>query len=255
MNYRFFLAIFLLLLNNCVKDISILEDNIIINKKAFTNKGFALIYSEELYNNKIIEKKIDQRSLLIFQKNLKKNTTVKITNILNNKIIIAKVGKKSNYPNFNNSVISKRVSKELDLNPEEPYIEILEILENSMFIANKAKTFDEEKNVADKAPVEAISISNLKSNKKKTDNRKVVKFDYLIKVADFYFEKTAKSMKKRIINETKIRNVKIKKINSTQYRVFLGPYTNINSLQKDFNDINILQFENIEILKNNEKNS
>ena len=62
-------------------------------------------------------------------------------------------------------------------------------------------------------------------------------------------------MKKRIINETKIRNVKIKKISSTQYRVFLGPYININSLQKDFNDINILQFENIEILKNNEKNS
>ena len=249
MHYRLILIIFLIILNNCVKDHSVLEDNITINKKAFTNKGFALIYSDELYDNKIIEKKIDERSLLIFQKNLKKNTTVKITNILNNKIIIAKVGKKSNYPNFNNSVISKRVSNELDLNPEEPYIEILEILENSTFIANKAKTFDEEKNVANKAPVEAISISNLKSNKKKTDRKKVIKFHYLIKVADFYFEKTAKTMKKRIINDTKIRNVKIKKINSTQYRVFLGPYTNLNSLQKDFNDINILQFENIEILK------
>jgi hypothetical protein len=30
----------------------------------------------------------------------------------------------------------------------------------------------------------------------------------------------------------------------------LGPFTNINSLQKSYNDISILQFENIEILKN-----
>ena len=35
----------------------------------------------------------------------------------------------------------------------------------------------------------------------------------------------------------------------TEYRVFLGPYTDIKSLQKGFNSINILQFENIEIIK------
>ena len=252
MNYKLALPIFLLLLSNCVKEISVSQNDKIINKKAFINKGFTIIYSDELFDKKIIEKKIDKRSLLIFQKNLKKNTTVKITNILNNKIIIAKVGKKSNYPDFNNSVISKRISDELDLDSQEPYIEILEILENSAFIANKAKTFDEEKNVADKAPVETISISNLKTNKKKKDQIQAIKFDYLIKVADFYFEKTAKIMKNKIINKTKIKNVKIKKINSTQYRVFLGPYTDINSLQKAFNDINILEFENIEIVKNNE---
>ena len=29
-----------------------------------------------------------------------------------------------------------------------------------------------------------------------------------------------------------------------------GPFNNINSLQKSFNDISILEFENIEIIKN-----
>ena len=30
----------------------------------------------------------------------------------------------------------------------------------------------------------------------------------------------------------------------------MGPFNNIKSLQKAFNDINILEFENIEIIKN-----
>ena len=54
----------------------------------------------------------------------------------------------------------------------------------------------------------------------------------------------------RIKNEISIKNPKIKKISDKNYRVYLGPFNNINSLQKSFNDISILQFENIEILKN-----
>ena len=55
---------------------------------------------------------------------------------------------------------------------------------------------------------------------------------------------------KRIINETKIKNARIKKISINKYRVYLGPFDNINSLQKSFNDINILEFDNIEFIKN-----
>ena len=53
-----------------------------------------------------------------------------------------------------------------------------------------------------------------------------------------------------IKKETPVRNVRIQNLSNTQYRVFLGPFNNINSLQKAFNDISILQFENIEIIKN-----
>ncbi len=34
----------------------------------FINKGFSLIYNDKFYDNKIISKKIDERSLVIFQK-------------------------------------------------------------------------------------------------------------------------------------------------------------------------------------------
>ena len=57
-------------------------------------------------------------------------------------------------------------------------------------------------------------------------------------------------MVKRIINETKIKKPKILKLSSNKHRVYLGPFYNINSLQISFNDIDVLEFENIEIIKN-----
>jgi len=216
----------------------------------FINKGFSLIYSDKFYNNKIISKKIDERSLVIFQKNLKKNTIVKITNILNNKSVMATVGSNADYPLFNNAVLSLRIANEIGLNENEPYVEILEVLEDAVFVAKRAKTFEEEKKVANKAPVNNINISDLNIKKINTQNELSKKFSYEIKIADFYFNDTASLLVDRIIKETKIEDSKIKKINEKKYRVYAGPFNNINSLQKSFNDISILEFENIEFIKN-----
>ena len=216
----------------------------------FVNKGFSLIYNDKFYNNKIISKKIDERSLVIFQKNLKKNTIVKITNISNNKSIIGTVGSNADYPLFNNAVLSLRIADEIGLNKNEPYVEILEVLQDSVFIAKRAKMFEEEKKVASKAPVNDINISDLNIEEKNIKNEISKKFSYEIKIADFYFNETASLLVDRIINETIIKDAKIKKIDEKKYRVYMGPFNNISSLQKSFNDISILEFENIEIIKN-----
>ena len=57
-------------------------------------------------------------------------------------------------------------------------------------------------------------------------------------------------MKERIILDTKIKNPKSKKLSDKIYRVYLGPFYDINSLQNSYNDISMLEFENIEIIKN-----
>ena len=239
-----------MLLQNCtVEDLTKNKPSVFLDNP-FINKGFVLIYNNDLYEKKIISKKIDERSLIIFQKNLKKNTKVKITNITNNKSIIATVGSDADYPLFNNAVISVRIADAIDLNKGEPYIEILEVLEDSIFIANKAKTFEEEKSVATKVPVNNISISDLNQTQPNPKNEINKKFSYDIKIADFYFNDTALLLINRINNETVIKGAKIKKITEKKYRVYLGPFANINALQKSFNDINILEFENIEIIKN-----
>ena len=244
------LLIIFLLVSNCRTTSLIIDKPSKTLVNGYSNRGFALIYNEDLYKEKIVSKKISERSLIIYQKNLKINTKVKITNMLNNKSIIGTVGKSNLYPSFNNAVLSIRISDELDIDINQPYVEILEILENSIFVAQKAKTYEEEKNVALKAPVDGISINDLNIGKKADIKTFNTKFSYTIKIADFYFNDTALMMLDRIKTQSLIKNPKIIKISDKKYRVYLGPFNNINSLQKSYNDISILEFENIEIIRN-----
>ena len=217
----------------------------------YKNSGFALIYKDILKDEKIISKKINNRSLLIFHKSLKKNSFVKITNPRNQKTIIAEViSNKAKFSDFYNCVVTARIAEELSLDPKQPYIDLVLISQNSTFIAKKAKTFNEEKNVAEKAPVDGIKIDNLGSDKKKKKTvTKVKNIKYSIKIADFYYKDSAQNMINRIIDETNIKNPIIKKLSKTKYRVLLGPFDDIKKIEDTFNEIKLLDFENLEILK------
>ena len=56
------------------------------SEKKYRNIGFALLYNE-IFDIKTL----DERSLQIYHKNLKKNSLVKLTNPLNGKSLIAEV--------------------------------------------------------------------------------------------------------------------------------------------------------------------
>ena len=71
----------------------------------------------------------------------------------------------------------------------------------------KTKTFDEEKNVAEKVPVEGILIDDLNSSVKKIEKNEKEVFSYSIKIADFYYKDTAKLMLDRIKNRLKIQKL------------------------------------------------
>ena len=252
MNFKilqFFIFIFFLF--GCEKNISSKKINQDLQVK-YKNSGFTLIYSDDLKNQKKISKKMDNRSLFIFHKNLKKNSLVKITNPKNNKTIIAEViSNNIKFSNFYNSVISLRIAEELSLDFKEPYIDLVLIYRNSTYVAKKAKTFDEEKKVAQKAPVDGILIDNLStSNQLKEASVKKINFKYSIKIADFYYSQSAKNMTERIINETNIKNPIIKKLSNTKYRVLIGPFDDIKTLEESFNEIKSLNFENLEIIEN-----
>ncbi len=249
MNYRLFIILIFIILTGC--KLETVSKDINFENNIYTNKGFALVYSEKLLKDKIIKKKIDNRSLDIYHSYLSKGTKVKITNLINNKSIVGNVVKKINNINFYNSIISQRISTELEINSNQPYVEIKEIKNNSVFLAKKSKIFDEEKKVANKAPVEDISINDLNSSKKKKIKKtEKIEFSYIIKVVDFYFLKNALTLKKKIMEETDIKIANILSISENTHRIVLGPYDNINSLQKAFYSIRSLGFENIEIFKN-----
>ena len=220
------------------------------NYQKYSNTGFTLIYDEQLKKDRKISKKIDVRALVIFHKKIKKNSFVKITNPANGKSIIAKViSNKAQFSDFYNSVITKRIANELSIDLNEPYVDLVLISENSTFIAKKAKTYDEEKKVAQKAPVDGIKIDNLGADLNKKNNVKKHNFLYSIKIADFYYKDSAENMILRIKKETNLKNPLIKKLSKTKYRVLLGPFNDIKKLQKSFEEIKLLKFENLKILK------
>ena len=97
MHYKIIISFTFLFLFSCVKQPTIKDNSSIQKISSFSTKGFALVYNNDLFKEKIVKDKISDRSLSIFQKNLKKDTPVKITNLLNSKYILAKVGKKTEY--------------------------------------------------------------------------------------------------------------------------------------------------------------
>ena len=180
---------------------------------------------------------------------LKKNTPIKIINPNNSKVIDVKIGKKGDYPKIFNLVISKKIASFLDLDLNNPYVEIVEIKKNEKFIAKETNTYEEEKNVVEKAPVEEIKIDDL-SPKKKQEKLKVIKKKiFIIVVSDFYFKESADKLMFDLIKKTKMNNIYVKKINDKKYRLFVGPFENFNTLKTSYISLNNLGFENLNVYK------
>ncbi len=216
----------------------------------YSNKGFALIYDENA--DKFLKDNLDNTSLNILSPNLPNGTPVRITNIINGRSLMTVVKNKTILPVFYNSVITNRIVSELSINPNEPYVFIETINSNNLYVANDVKTFDEEKEVANKAPVDDIMVQSisLETEVKETKNDNfVTDFNYIIKFADFYFEDSAIMLKKRLFEEHNIENILIKKLSQNNFRVYKGPYKDFEKLKKGFHNIENLDFDSIEIIK------
>ena len=147
-------------------------------KHFYSSKGFVLIFEDDLYVQKIVNKKINNAELHTMHDILKINTPIKIINPENSKFVETKIYKRANYPKIFNIVITQKIASILELDQNNPYVEIYEIKKNKTFIANQANTFEEEKNVAEKAPIDKIEIDNLSTLKPKNKKIKTKNFIY-----------------------------------------------------------------------------
>ena len=221
-----------------------------VERKYFASSGFALIYKDELYNNKTINKKIDNNEIVAIHSILKRNTKIKIFNPSNSKIVETVVTKKANYPGIFNVLISERIANILDLDRNNPFVEIIEVKKNKTFVAKKSNTYDEEKNVAEKAPVDEIKMDDLSSAEKNEKvKKKLKKTKFNIIISDFYYIESAKNLKNELIDKTGINNISIIKINDKKYRLLAGPFKNFNALKTSYISLNNLGFENLNINK------
>ena len=78
MNYKNFLLLFFFIAYVNCTSVSVKNDIRIIEKETFSNKGFTLVYSNILYDEKKISNKLQERELIIFQRNLKKTHKLKL---------------------------------------------------------------------------------------------------------------------------------------------------------------------------------
>ena len=244
--HKFSLFILMFFLSSCTT-FQVKNDTVKI-KKYYTSKGFALIYEESHFINNVINKKIDNEKLVVMHSFIKKNTPIKIINPENSKFIETKITKNAIYPNIFNIVISEKVSRILNLSTENPYVEIHEVKINKKFIAKEANIFEEEREVANTAPVSEIDVANLSTS---TSNNvsAMKKTKYFIKVSDFYYNVTAVNLKKDLETKSNLNNFFIKKINSNKYRLIVGPFKNFNALKSTYISLNNLGFEGLNVYK------
>ena len=202
-----------------------------------------------LFEKKIVDKKINNSNIEIMHNYLKINTPIKIINPENQKSLSAKINKKSNYPNIFNIVINQKVANLLDLDINNPYVEVVEVKKNKTFIAKKSNTFDEEKNVAEKAPVEKILMNDITSESAEVKKKNEKNENFIILINDFYYFSTAEDLQKELLKNSDISNISIKKINEKKYRLFVGPFANFNALKTSYISLNNLGFEDLDVYK------
>ena len=216
-------------------------------KPVLNSKGFAYIYSYQDYENKIIKKKINSDENLIGHNSIKKGVLLKISNPNNGKNVIMKNSFKLDYPNFYKVLITKSLSDNLGLNENFPYVEVEEIKKNKSFIAKKAETHEEEKQLQVKAPVEKVKISNIgKTIHKATE----VDPKFVIILGNFYSLESANLLKKRVQTESELlrnKQISIKKKNKHNFEVFLGPYRTIKKIKNDYIALKQLNFDEVDI--------
>ena len=217
----------------------------------YSSTGFALIYNDNLYKQKIVNKKINNKNLAVMHRNLKKNTLIRILNPDNLLSVDAKIYKKGNYPEIFNVVIGEDIAKILKLDQNNPYVEIIELKKNKTFIAKESNTFDEEKNVAQNAPVNEVKMDDLSKDKKENKNKKKLnkKGKFILVISDFYYENTAVNLLNNLIKKTQTDKIFIKKMNDKKYRLFAGPFADFNALKTTYISLNKLGFDDLNIYR------
>ena len=214
----------------------------------YISSGFALVFNENDFKNKIISRKLDNSKLQIGHSTLKRNSLLKITNPANNKSIELKVSKKLNYPNFFKIILSEKVADKLGLDEDIPFVDIEQRVVNESFVAKKAVTFSEEQRVSNKAPVTKVKIHNIS---KKNESYKNKKPNYKIMIGEFYSENSALNLKETLENKYIEKGfLEIRNRGKNKFTLTAGPYTSINTLKNHYFELNKYGFDDLDIIQN-----
>ncbi len=175
---------------------------------------------------------------------------IEVTNLNNGKSALVRVNHREAFSSIKVVNLSEAVFKKLDMNKNGDLVKISLIDSNESFVLSKAYTYDEEKKVVE-APVSNVVIIEKDINELSVNNTNIndIKLynKIFINIASFAFKESAQKIKTDLLNYD-VRIFESQNLSgNTEYKVLIGPYSDVESLLIDLNDDTFKKYEDLSI--------
>lgn len=174
---------------------------------------------------------------------------IEVTNLNNGKSALVRVNHREAFSSIKVVNLSEAVFKKLDMNQNGDLVKISLIDSNESFVLSEAYTYDEEKKIVE-APVSSVVVIEKDKNVSSDDTNIKDKSLYnkiFINIASFAFEESAQKIK-RDLSSYDVRIFESQNLSgNTEYRLLIGPYSDVESLLIDLNDDTFKKYEDLSI--------
>ena len=175
---------------------------------------------------------------------------IEVTNLNNGKSVLVRVNHREAFSSIKVVNLSEAVFKKLDMNQNGDLVKISLIDSNESFVLSEAYTYDEEKKIVE-APVSSVvviekDIDESSANNKNINNKNLYN-KIFINIASFAFKESAQKIK-RDLSTYDVRIFESQNLSgNTEYKVLIGPYSDVESLLIDLNDDTFKKYEDLSI--------
>ena len=208
--------------------------------KPYSSKGFALIYSEDDFNKKIISTKLDNEKSQIAHRKLNTSTFLILRNPENNKSIILRVNDRGPFAKDRIIDLSMRAAERLGFKEQGTSKVRVQYY-------SSAKVYDSSGRVI--AKNKYLNNSEVNAYKKKKNSKKT----YSLTIGSFKDKKNVERIKKMLKGFAKLKIEKKEKDGVSLFKVLIGPYYRKDYLIKLQETVNIIGITGTKIILNEEK--
>ena len=175
---------------------------------------------------------------------------IEVTNLNNGKSALVRVNHREAFSSIKVVNLSEAVFKKLDMNQNGDLVKISLIDSNESFVLSEAYTYDEEKKIVEAPVSSVVVVQNDKNESSANDTNIKDKSLYnkiFINIASFAFKESAQKIK-RDLSSYDVRIFESQNLSgNTEYKVLIGPYSDVESLLIDLNDDTFKKYEDLSI--------
>ena len=175
---------------------------------------------------------------------------IEVTNLNNGKSALVRVNHREAFSSIKVVNLSEAVFKKLDMNQNGDLVKISLIDSNESFVLSEAYTYDEEKKIVEAPVASVVVVEKDKDESSVNDTNIKDKSLYnkiFINIASFAFKESAQKIKRDLSNYD-VRIFESQNLSgNTEYKVLIGPYSDVESLLIDLNDDTFKKYEDLSI--------